>query len=94
MADNKYAASSVAGQSLFTLMNYQELQNLLFKVAENKDAASSVAYAVASNFDKLPEHVRNELLLKVAENKDAASSILGQSLVTLTNYPRTSESAF
>jgi hypothetical protein len=39
--------------------------DLLIKVAENKNAAGHVASAVAINFDKLPENARNELLLKV-----------------------------
>jgi len=39
------------------------------------DAAGEVAYAVAYNFDKLPEHVRNELLLKLAENKYSAGAV-------------------
>jgi hypothetical protein len=34
----------------------------LIKLADDKDGA----YAVASNFDKLPENVRNELLVKLA----------------------------
>jgi len=34
--------------------------------------ASSVGSTVDGNFDKLPEHVRNELLLKMADKKDAS----------------------
>ncbi|MBV9667445.1 MAG: hypothetical protein JO327_04870, partial [Nitrososphaeraceae archaeon] len=38
------------------------LSSVLFKLADNKDRASDVAYAITKNFDKLPENVRNELL--------------------------------
>jgi hypothetical protein len=44
---------------------------LLLKVADNKDAAWSVADAVASNFDKLPENVRNELKKKLGKHISA-----------------------
>lgn len=40
---------------------------LLLKIADNKDAAEYVAYAVSHNFNKLPKDTRNELLLKVAD---------------------------
>jgi hypothetical protein len=42
----------------------------LFKLVDNKDTAGIVASAVAYNFDKLPENVRNELLLKAANSID------------------------
>ena len=40
---------------------------LLFKLAENDEAAGGVAWGVANNFDKLPENVRN-LLDKLQEH--------------------------
>jgi hypothetical protein len=39
----------------------ENVQNLLFKLAENKDTAKGVASAVAHYFYKLLENVRNEL---------------------------------
>jgi hypothetical protein len=41
------------------------VRNLLFNLAEDKEAAVYVARAVAENFDKLPENVRNELRQKL-----------------------------
>jgi hypothetical protein len=41
---------------------------LLLKLAENKEAAGDIADAVSRNFDKLPDNVRNELLVKLADN--------------------------
>ncbi len=41
---------------------------LLFKLADDKDSAGDVAYAVAFNFDKLPENVRNELQKRLAKH--------------------------
>jgi hypothetical protein len=51
------------------------LQILLFKLVDNKSAAGYVASAVADNFDKLPEDVRNELLLRLAEDEDGANYV-------------------
>lgn len=39
----------------------ENVQNLLFKLADNKNVAGAVADAVASNF-KIPENTRNRLL--------------------------------
>jgi hypothetical protein len=47
------------------------LRNLLFKLANNKQAAGEIAYVVARNHDKLPENVKN-LLLKMASDKETA----------------------
>lgn len=38
------------------------------KLADNRDAAWSVARAVADNFDKLPKNVRNELQTKLGNS--------------------------
>jgi HEAT repeat protein len=46
----------------------------LFKLAEKDKAAGYVALAVANNFDKLPEAVRN-LLFKLAEKDKAAGYV-------------------
>ena len=48
----------------------ENVQNLLFNLAANKDAAYNVALAVLINFGKLPENVQN-LLFNLAANKDA-----------------------
>jgi hypothetical protein len=45
------------------------VQDLLSKLADNKDAATSIAYAIICNFDKVPVNVRN-LLIKLAENEN------------------------
>jgi hypothetical protein len=50
---------------VYTDINLEFFSTVLFKIADNKDAVEHVAYAVASNFDKLPENVRNELLRKL-----------------------------
>ena len=44
------------------------VKKLFLKLA----ADSNLAAAIASNFDKLPEDVRNKLLIKLAGNKDAS----------------------
>ena len=36
------------------------IQNLLVKLADNKETARDVAHAVADNFNKLRENVRND----------------------------------
>jgi hypothetical protein len=46
----------------------ENVQNLLFKLADNEDAAGDVANAVAWNFGKLPENVQN-LSFKLGDNK-------------------------
>jgi hypothetical protein len=47
------------------------LSSVLLKIADDKKAAYAVARAVAANFDKLPDNVRN-LLFKLADDNEAA----------------------
>ena len=54
-----------------TRINREIFSKLLLKLSENDEAAGTVALAVADNFDKLPEDVRN-LLFKLSENDEAA----------------------
>jgi hypothetical protein len=58
-----------------TRMNSEIFSELLFKLAEKDKAAGVVAWAVAANFGKLPEVVRNNLLFKLAE-KDKAAEVV------------------
>lgn len=39
---------------------------MLVKLADNEGSDYTIASIVSSNFDKLPENVRNELLVKLA----------------------------
>jgi hypothetical protein len=50
---------------------------VLLNLVQEEQAAWSVAYAIAGNFDKLPFDVRNQLLLKLADNDAAAWSVAG-----------------
>ena len=47
---------------------------LLVKLANNKDAAEQVARAISHNFDNLPPNIQN-LLFKMADNKDEAKAV-------------------
>jgi hypothetical protein len=47
----------------------ENVKDLLFKLADRKDAAWSVAHAVADNFDKLPPDFQN-ILFKLADTDD------------------------
>lgn len=44
-----------------------KVRNLLFKFAEGKETASDVANAVLSNFENIPESIRNELQKRLAK---------------------------
>jgi hypothetical protein len=55
-----------------TAINTKFFSKVLINLSSNKDAASDVAEAVAKNYDKLPENIRNGILLKLAGNKDTA----------------------
>jgi Mg/Co/Ni transporter MgtE len=57
-----------------TRINRDIFSELLFKLAEKDKGAGAVASAVANNFDKLPEDVRN-LLFKLSEKDVAAWDI-------------------
>jgi len=48
---------------------------LLFTLAERDEAAGAVAWAVANNFDEIPERMRNDLLLTLAERDEAAEDV-------------------
>ncbi|MFZ2412523.1 MAG: hypothetical protein WAW23_13205 [Candidatus Methanoperedens sp.] len=48
---------------------------VLWKLLEKDDCGLAVAWAVESNFDKLPENIRNEILLKLSE-KDSSERYL------------------
>jgi hypothetical protein len=43
--------------------------------SHEEESAPAIAYAVADNFDKLPDKIRNELLIKPAENRETASYV-------------------
>jgi hypothetical protein len=53
---------------LLTQINTKIFSTVLMKLADNKNAAWSVARAVADNFDKLPKNVRNELQTKLGNS--------------------------
>jgi hypothetical protein len=59
---------------------------LLIKLADNKEAAWSLASAVSYNFDKLPENVQN-LLFKLADNKETA----GDAAAVANNFDKLPE---
>ncbi|MGB7533054.1 MAG: hypothetical protein WA977_08805 [Halobacteriota archaeon] len=59
-----------------TRINREIFSKLLLKLSEKDRAAIDVAWAVAHNFDKLPEDVRNELLLKLSEKNAAALAVV------------------
>lgn len=42
---------------------------VIFKLSENDEAAGAVAWAVAVNFDRLPENVRNKLLKSLQDKE-------------------------
>jgi hypothetical protein len=72
LANNESAAEDVAYPVAYTVAeNFATLpknvQILLSKLADNKDAAGDVNRAVTENFDKLPENIRNELLKKLEQ---------------------------
>ena len=56
---------------------------MLFRVSEKDNAAWDIAWAVASNFDKLSEDVRN-LLFKLSE-KDAAAEAVAEAVACIFN---------
>ena len=62
------------------------VQNLLFKLAENERTAKDVASNVASNFDKLPPNVQN-LLFKLAENERTAKDVASAVHYNFTKLP-------
>jgi len=79
LVDNKYIKFShpsyaqslkhilIEEDGYISQINKKIFSKLLLKLAEKDEAALAVARAVADNFDKLPEEVRNELLLKLSE---------------------------
>ena len=71
-----------------TEINTGIFSNVLIKLSNIDEAASYVAAAIASNFDKLPDNVRN-LLFKLADNKVTAGAV---ALVITSNFDRLPES--
>ena len=53
----------------------ENVKALLLNLSEKDKAARGVAWAMKSNFDKLPEDLRNNLLLKLAEKDKAALTL-------------------
>ena len=60
----------------------EKVQNLLFKLAENKEAALNVANAVSRDFDRLSENVRNELLRSSSYNENIREDMEFIALIT------------
>ncbi|MDY6866251.1 MAG: hypothetical protein SVY15_09835, partial [Halobacteriota archaeon] len=58
-----------------TKINRDLFSRVLFKLSEKDGAAGYVAWAVARNFNELPEDVRNQLLIKLSEKDDAAGGV-------------------
>jgi len=72
---NDFQPSIVAGTiSANYFKRPENVRNELLKLANNKDAAWDVSYAVARNINKLPGDARNELP-KVADNKYGARGV-------------------
>ncbi|RZB30964.1 MAG: hypothetical protein AEth_00918 [Candidatus Argoarchaeum ethanivorans] len=59
-----------------TPINEKIFSKLLIKLAEKDGVALAVVWAVADNFDKLPEDMRNKLLFKLAEKDGAALAVV------------------
>lgn len=61
--------------------------DFLFDFAENDDMGSKVAYALADNYAKLPNIIRNDLLVKLAENEYAADGLTCAIAKNYANLP-------
>jgi len=72
----KLAETETSGATTAIANNYnklpEEVQKLLFKLADNEDTGNSVLYAIASNYNKLPEEVQR-LIFKLADKTDILS---------------------
>jgi hypothetical protein len=83
LADDKDVAMIISRTVAdnFDRLSEDKRNDLLLKVADNKDAAYYVVDVIA-NFDKLPKDAQN-LLVKLADNKETAVSVarvMGDSL--------------
>jgi uncharacterized phage infection (PIP) family protein YhgE len=65
-----------------TRINREIFSKLLLKLSEKDEAAGAVASAVAANFGKLPEDVRN-LLFKLSEKEEVAWAV---ALAVIDNF--------
>jgi hypothetical protein len=68
LSDSKYKAGIIAANFYKLPKN---VRNLLFKSGDSEDTAADVVFAISSNYERLPENIRNELLLKIGDKKEA-----------------------
>ena len=57
-------------------MNSRIFIGLLKYLAEKDEVSRAVAFAIAENFNKLPENERNELLLNLSNIKSAQKIVV------------------